>query len=199
MLKKSIFILASLGVFLLGNFYLKNEEKPTITAQRINVKANETIKFLKKNKKYNNEVFFLIDMKVPSNKNRFFVFDTKKNEVTDKGLVAHGSGSETKIEGQLKFGNTDGSLMTSLGKYSIGNSYEGTFGKAYKMYGLDKSNSNAYTRNIVLHKYLKVPIEEQENPIVLSWGCPMVNETFYLRLQEILDQSKKPVLLYIYY
>jgi hypothetical protein len=86
-----------------------------------------------------------------------------------------------------------------LGKYSIGNYYEGKFGKAYKLYGLDETNSNALTRNIVLHKYYDVPYEEQVNNICNSYGCPMVNKKFYTRLEKIIDNSKKSIVLNIYY
>lgn len=202
MKQKIIIILSVLGIALLSNFYLKSTSVDKDVSENIVdktlSKAEEIKAFLKKNPKYNKDVFFLIDMRIPSNKYRFFVFDTKINKITDSGLVAHGSGSETETE-ELKFSNKDGSLMTSLGKYYIGNSYNGTFGKAYRMYGLDKTNSNAYTRNIVLHSYHKMPYEEQVSPIVLSWGCPMLNEKFYLRIQSILDKSDKNVLMYIYY
>ncbi|MBC5834755.1 hypothetical protein G6N05_09810 [Flavobacterium sp. F372] len=202
MKQKIIIILSVLGIVLLSNFYLKSTSVNSETSNRIVdktlSKAEEIKAFLKKNSKYNKEVFFLLDMRIPSNKYRFFVYDTKKNQITDSGLVAHGSGSVT-VTGELQFSNTDGSLMTSLGKYYIGNSYNGTFGKAYRMYGLDTSNSNAFLRNIVLHSHKKMPYEEQISPIVLSWGCPMLNEKFYLRIQDVLDKSDKNVLMYIYY
>lgn len=202
MKRKAIVVLSILGIALLCNFYLKNNstdiEASKTVADKTLTKAEEIKSYLKKNSKYNKDVFFLLDMRISSNKYRFFVFDTKKNKITDSGLVAHGSGSAT-ASGELQFSNTDGSLMTSLGKYYIGNSYNGTFGKAYKMYGLDTTNSNAFLRNIVLHSHKRMPYEEQLSPIILSWGCPMLNEKFYLRIQDILDQSDKNVLLYIYY
>ena len=202
MKQKTITVLSVLGIALLCNFYIKSRSSDKIisenAADRVVNKAAEIKSFLKKNLKYNKEVFFLLDMRIPSNKYRFFVFDTKKNIITDSGLVAHGSGSATAT-GELQFSNTDGSLMTSLGKYYIGNSYNGTFGKAYKMYGLDATNSNAFLRNIVLHSHKKMPYNEQISPIILSWGCPMLNDKFYLRIQDILDKSDKNVLLYIYY
>lgn len=202
MKNKIILVLTILGFVYLYNFYhttnIKDNKKLVSISERTFNKANEIKTFLKKNTKYNKDVIFLLDMKIPSNKYRFFVFDIKKNTVTDFGLVAHGSGSKTKTD-ELKFSNTDGSLMTSLGKYYIGNSYNGTFGKAYKMYGLDTSNSYAFARNIVLHSHKKMPYNEQKSPIVLSWGCPMLNNKFYLRIQNILDKSDKKILLYIYY
>ena len=202
MKQKTIVILSVLGIALLCNFYIKKSSVDTEISNNIedktSSKAEEIKTYLKKNSKYNKEVFFLLDMRIPSNKNRFFVFDAKKNKITDSGLVAHGSGSETATD-ELQFSNTDGSLMTSLGKYSIGHSYNGTFGKAYKMYGLDSTNSNAFSRNIVLHAHKRMPYEEQISPIILSWGCPMLNEKFYLRIQNILDKSDKNILMYIYY
>lgn len=202
MKQKVIVVFSILGIALLCNFYLKDTSTDIETkknaADKTLTKAEEIKSYLKKNSKYNKDVFFLLDMRIPSNKNRFFVFDTKKNQVTDLGLVAHGSGSGSAT-GELQFSNTDGSLMTSLGKYYIGNSYNGTFGKAYRMYGLDATNSNAFLRNIVLHSHKRMPYEEQISPIILSWGCPMLNEKFYLRIQDVLDKSDKNVLLYIYY
>ncbi|MES2864224.1 MAG: murein L,D-transpeptidase catalytic domain family protein [Bacteroidota bacterium] len=202
MKQKVIVILSLLGIVFLSNFYLKktssNKEVSKNVIDKTLSKAEEIKTFLKKNSNYNKDVFFLLDMRIPSNKYRFFVYDAKKNQVIDSGLVAHGSGSATAT-GELQFSNTDGSLMTSLGKYYIGNSYNGTFGKAYKMYGLDTTNSNAFLRNIVLHSHKRMPYDEQISPIVLSWGCPMLNEKFYLRIQDVLDKSDKNVLLYIYY
>jgi hypothetical protein len=156
-------------------------------------------KFLEKNPKYNNEVVFLADLKIMSGKNRFFVYDLKQNKVTDQGLMAHGSGSETGIEGKLYFSNIPNSNTTSLGIYAIGKDYVGKFGKSYKLFGLEKTNDKAFERFIVLHHYEKVPYEEQSSPICNSLGCPMVNEKFFNRLEKILDNSEKKILLNIYY
>jgi hypothetical protein len=186
---------------------ISNKAKTKVKALSSTELANKRIKehvgkineFLSKNPQYNSDIVFLLDMKIRSGQNRFFIYDLKKNEVTDQGLVAHGCGSETEIENQLKFSNVNNSKATSLGKYSIGESYYGQFGKAYKLYGLDKSNSNAFTRNIVLHKYGKMPYEEQYNPVSNSYGCPMVNEIYFKRIEKILDESAKNVLMDIYY
>lgn len=155
-------------------------------------------KFIANKSNYNNEIVFLIDMKINSGKNRFFVYDLKNNKIIDQGLVAHGIGSGMVIE-NLKFSNTPNSYCTSLGKYSIGKSYNGAFGKSYKLYGLDETNNNALKRNIVLHKYDKVPYLEQSNPICRSLGCPMVNEQYYRRIEKLIDNSKSKIILDIYY
>ena len=169
------------------------------TEQKLSKRVEVVKKLIASNSKYNNKTAFFIDMKISSGKNRFFIYDLQSDKIIDKGLVAHGSGSETGIEGKLRFSNVNNSLCTALGKYYIGYSYNGDFGKAYKLYGLDKTNDNAFLRNIVLHTYSKMPYEEQENPVVLSYGCPMVSERYYKRIEKIIDASEKKIILDIYY
>lgn len=169
------------------------------TEKRLLSHVKEVQIMTSKDARYNDKIAFFIDMKIPSGKNRFFVYNLKSNKIIDQGLVAHGSGSETGIEGQLKFSNVSKSLSTSLGKYATGISYNGQFGKAYKLHGLDKTNSNAFVRNIVLHKYSKVPYDEQTESICNSYGCPMVNEKFFKRIEELIDHSDKSIILDIYY
>ncbi|WP_115887273.1 murein L,D-transpeptidase catalytic domain-containing protein [Flavobacterium cutihirudinis] len=168
-----------------------------------NQRFENQIKILKRiiesDSKYNRRIAFLIDMKIPSGKNRFFVYDLKANKILDKGLVAHGSGSETEIKGKLKFSNVPNSLSTSLGSYCIGNSYVGKFGKAYRLHGLDKTNSNAFRRDIVFHYYYDVPYKEKDGYICNSFGCPMVNKKYFERIAKLIDASESNILLNIYY
>jgi len=114
-------------------------------------------------------------------------------------LIARGIGSKTENKPKLKFSNNGSSFCTSLGKYSIGKNYVGKYGKAYKLHGLDATNSNAFARSIVLHKYDKVPYEEQDRAIVHSLGCPMINDLYYDRIEKIIDSSKQNIILDIYY
>jgi hypothetical protein len=151
------------------------------------------------NPNYNNEIAFFVDMEIMSGKNRFFIYDLKKNKIIDQGLVAQGFGSRINPDGKLKFSNENNSLCTSLGKYSVGNSYHGQYGKAYKLHGLDATNNNALVRNIVLHKNVKIPYEEQDKPIGYSFGCPMVNDVYYSRIEKLIDNSKRNIVLDIYY
>ena len=181
---------------------LFSQSKPLsddVAQKRLSSKIKVLQKFLDKNPKYNNELVFLADLKIMSGKNRFFVYNLKQNKITDQGLMAHGSGSETGIEGELYFSNIPDSNTTSLGLYAIGKDYVGKFGKSYKLFGLEKTNDKAFERFIVLHHYEKVPYEEQSNPICNSLGCPMVNETYFGRLEKLIDASEKPILLYLYY
>ena len=208
MMKKIIFGLIFIGI-LFTSFKvfdkMKTDNSVEISVindsskEKLDAEVKEIKKVIQGNPKYNKEIAFFIDMKISSGKNRFFVYDLNKETIIDQGLVAHGLGSETGIQGKLKFSNTNNSLATSLGKYYISNSYIGRFGKAYKLYGLDKTNSNAFDRAIVLHKYFDVPYKEQTECICNSYGCPMVNEKYFKRIEEIIDNSKTNILLVIYY
>ena len=171
----------------------------TLTEQRLLDRVKTIKQFISTNSKYNNELAFFIDMRIMSGKNRFIVYDLKNDKIVDQGLVAHGIGSETQNNEKLKFSNVNSSFCTALGKYYIGKDYLGKFGKAYKLYGLDPTNSNAFARSIVLHKYYKVPYEEQDGAICHSLGCPMVNEIYYSRMEKLIDNSKRNIILDIYY
>ena len=203
-MKKIIF-----GVFVIALILSSFKPRPSVssidspldivTEKKVSDRANAIKNFVEKTTNYNTDIAFLIDMKIMSGKNRFFIYNLKTNTIIDQGLVAHGLGSETETLGQLKFSNIPNSFCTSIGKYAIGKSYVGEFGKAYKLFGLESTNNNAFQRNIVLHKYDKMPYEEQTSPICQSLGCPMVNEVFYKRIEKLIDNSKSRIILEIYY
>lgn len=196
-----IFLLSLFAIAFFSN--TKNSDKIEsnldFDLERFNNEVSAIIPCINSNASYNNKVAFFIDMKIKSGKNRFFVYDLVNKKIIDQGLVANGSGSETGIRGDLKFSNIVNSNSTSLGRYAIGKNYNGIFGKAYKLYGLDQTNSNAFVRNIVLHQYSAVPSEEQDYYIVNSHGCPMINEQFFKRIEKIIDSSKTKIIMSIYY
>lgn len=149
-------------------------------------------------KEYNTQIAFLIDMSLSSGENRFFVMDLEKDSVTAAGLVTHGRCNENWLNGR-RYSNKVGSGCTSLGRYKIGASYQGRFGLAYKLHGLDSSNSNAFKRYVVLHSHECVPDgETHPMPLCQSDGCPTVSPAFLKKLQAIINASKKPVVLWIY-
>ncbi|WP_291145755.1 murein L,D-transpeptidase catalytic domain-containing protein [Flavobacterium sp. UBA7680] len=199
-MKKIVIVLLFILIAFVGYKLIWKEKniEPNVIS-RIDSHLEKVKKIIKSDSKYNKDIAFLIDMKIPSEKNRFFVYDLKADKIIDKGIVAHGSGSETGIKGKLKFSNVENSLSTSLGTYYIGNYYYGKFGKAYKLYGLDKTNSNAFNRDIVFHYYYDVPYKEKDGYICNSYGCPMVNKKYFERIAKRIDASQSNILLSIYY
>lgn len=194
-----LILFVTAGFFNTSKLNFKNENMTDAEIERFNYQLNEIKEVISTDSKYNKKIAFLVDMRIKSGKNRFFVYDLVNNKILDQGLVAHGSGSETQVRGELKFSNEPNSNCTALGRYSIEKCYKGIFGKAYRLNGLDETNSNALKRAIVLHHYSAVPEEEQDYYISRSKGCPMVNEQFFKRIEKIIDNSKSKIVLDIYY
>ena len=193
-------LLLSLTSFTTYNVMDKKDILDEISFARLNEHVSEIKTFTKSNHKFNSKIAFLVDMKIKSGKNRFFVYDLENNQILDQGLVAHGSGSETGIKGDiLQFSNVPNSNCTSLGRYSVEKPYKGVFGKAFRLAGLDESNNNAMKRAIVLHHYKEVPQDEQGYYIINSHGCPMVNQEFFKKLEKYIETSNSKILLSVYY
>jgi len=165
---------------------------------RLKQQAAAIKEYLKANH-FNTEYCFLVDMSIPSGKKRFFVYNLKRDSVENSSLVAHGWGSNVSGNSQLEFSNIPNSCQTSLGKYKVGYPYNGAFGLAYKLYGLDNTNSKAFERSIVLHSLSHVPDSETyPEEICNSAGCPMVSPSFLTILGGYIRSSSKPILLWIY-
>ena len=144
------------------------------------------------------EYCFLVDMSLPSGRNRIFIYDLKKNSVIHAGLVSHGSCNETFLA-RPRFSNATNSGCSSLGKYKVGEFYRGKYGKSFRLYGLDDCNSNAYKRAVVIHGYDCVP-DQEIYPRVLcnSFGCVMVSYNFFDKVSRIIGKTDKPIVLWIY-
>jgi hypothetical protein len=143
--------------------------------------------------------FILVDMRIPSHQARLFLMDAQTNTPLIEALVSHGAGSERGAD-SLSFSNQVGSYATSLGKYQVGESYQGRFGYSYRLTGLDSTNNKARERAIVVHGYACIPDKQRiEEPLCMSLGCPAVAPAVLERLRPYLDAPEKPILLDIYY
>ena len=170
--------------------------------ERLQVKADSALAFCTQNK-MNMDYCFLIDMKIHSGKNRFFVWDFNEKKVIHTGLCCHGKG-EGSTRSQPVFSNVEGSNCTSLGKYKVGIRSYSQWGinVHYKLHGLDTTNNNAFKRIVVLHSFTPVPSREiYPIHLIMGWsaGCPVISDTLMTTLDELLKDSKKNVLLWIYY
>jgi hypothetical protein len=182
-----------------ANTSLHIEKKSSIkdiTVEKLKQKSFDACSFAKKNG-YNSSICFMIDMSLPSGQNRFFVYNMSEDSILQSGLVTHGRCNQIWLEGR-KYSNVPGCGCSSLGKYKIGYSYQGTFGLAYKLHGLERTNNNAFKRFVVLHSHDCVPENEVKDEICQSDGCPTVSPQFLLQLKPILNSSSKPILLWIY-
>lgn len=171
---------------------------PAATYARLKKYSGELASFIRAYK-YNEQVCFLVDMKIPSGQNRFFVYNLEADSVLFGGLVTNGRCDQVAWLKGRKYSNIKGSACTSLGRYRIGKSYNGEFGLAYKLHGMDASNYNAYSRFVVLHAHDCVPDKEiAPQPLCQSEGCPTVSPSFLKKLDAILRNSERPVMLHIF-
>ena len=188
-----------LFLFLIFSCDSKSQETVKQSSSLLPANKIEQVKNFIKDKKYNQELAIFINFRIPSNKFRFFIYDLKNNKILEKAIVAHGSGSVVEGSNDLVFSNTENSYQSSLGKYEIGSSYIGKFGKAYQLKGLDKTNSNALKRAIVLHPYYCISDVETKELACLGLGCPMLSPNFFKVAEKYIDGSKKPIILYAFY
>lgn len=176
----------------------KAESQQTHVEEIPQTKISEVKNYIK-DKGYNQDLAIFINFKISSGKYRYFIYDLKNRKTVYKAIVSHGSGSVVPGSASLKFSNIEGSYQSSLGKYAIGKSYIGQFGKSYRLQGLDTTNSKAMQRAIVLHSLKCVPDIESQNPACLSLGCPMLSINAFKESAKYIDKSKQPIILYAFY
>jgi L,D-transpeptidase catalytic domain len=154
---------------------------------------SQALKYFKANKAaiLNQKYITIIDMTQKSNKKRMYVIDMKSGVATAY-LAAHGKNSDKNNDGYADtFSNTEGSLMSSLGFYLTGVTYQGSNGLSLRLHGLQSTNSNAYRRAIVVHG------ADYVNPssVGRSWGCPAIERKY---VNTLMPALKGKSLLYVY-
>jgi hypothetical protein len=135
----------------------------------------------------NRKYLSVIDFRRHATVKRLFIIDMSSGEV-EAMRVAHGTGSDPDSDGMPDvFGNKPKSKMSSLGFYRTADVYYGKFGKAMRLDGLSKSNSNARARHIVVHGYGGVL--DTGNFILPSEGCPAVSMANISKVTERLKDG----------
>ena len=180
-----------------------NSEVETLPIKDYSSFHKEAKEFCVENE-YNEDYYFLVDLSIHSGKNRFFIYDFKTKKVLDRNLVTHGSCDQFEENPdkwkKVKFDHRIDSHCSMKGKYKIGNRDYSSWGinVKYWLHGLESTNKSAEKRVVVLHSWSAVKNKEvypKYSP--LSWGCPAVSDAFMEKLDVRLQQSGKPVLLWI--
>ena len=183
--------------------FCNNSEVESLAVKDYNSFHKEAKEFCKENG-YNGSYYFLVDLSLHSGKNRFFIYDFTSKKVLDKNLVTHGSCDQFEENPdkwkKVKFDHRIDSHCSMKGKYKIGNRDYSSWGinVKYWLHGLESTNKSAEKRVVVLHSWSAVKNKEvypRHSP--LSWGCPAVSDAFMEKLDVRLQQSEKPVLLWI--
>lgn len=196
-----VIIFAIVGIF--GKLkFCSSQPLARTTVNALKVKADSALIFCKE-KGLSEEYCFLLDFRIHSGKQRFFVWDLKGDSVLFSSLCCHGYGQNSSGAKPV-FSNVEGSYCSSLGRYKTGVKAYSKYGinVHYKLHGLDKTNNNAFKRWVVLHSFSPVPEGETyplHLPLGMSQGCPVVSDVAMRKLDKLLQSSKKPILLWAYY
>ena len=103
-----------------------------------------------------NSVVIVMDASQHINEDRLYIYkvnDKQEAVLVKRTKTAHGIGSDRDRDGYIdKFSNKYNTYANSEGVYKIAEKYRGSWSPAYRLDGLDKTNSNARGRAIVLHE-----------------------------------------------
>lgn len=143
----------------------------------------------------NTRFCILADYSLHPGKNRLFVWSFHNEQIVFECPASHGQGHNEPRKAPIRFSNIEESWLSSIGKCRIAERYEGMFGTAYRLDGLDNSNYNIRKRCIVLHGDHRIP----SMPIypfrpVRSKGCVMVSHKSLRILDEYLHNEKSILL-----
>lgn len=142
-------------------------------------------------------VLTVIDYSLPSNKQRMWVFDLKKEQLLYNTYVAHGRNSG--VNNASHFSNIESSKQSSLGTYITKNTYFGHKGYSLNLQGLDRGfNDNAYSRRVVVHGawYVEPDFIKHAGRAGLSWGCPAIAQTL---AKPLINTIKNGSVIFAYF
>ena len=154
----------------------------------IKVKAEELKAYCARNG-YNTDYAILVDYGRTSLQRRIFVYDFRQDKIVISSLAGHGTGGRSTVL-RADFGNAHGSHCSSLGHYKVGRNrmmYNRPRVPAFELIGLDKTNSNAHERGILIHP----------SAWPLSWGCVTMPVHRYHQLSEFL-KTQRNVIMWVY-
>ena len=115
----------------------------------------------------------IADFSPYSSNPRFYLVDVEAGNISEF-LVTHGRGSDPRHLGWLQsFSNVPGSNATSRGAYLTQEQYSGQHGRAMRLDGLDRDNSLARDRAIVVHSawYAEPEMIMRTGKLGRSEGC----------------------------
>lgn len=146
---------------------------------------------------YNTHMALFVDLSRHSGRCRFMVWDFEQNRPILSSPVSHGSGSQRshRRSAYARLSNEDGSHLSSVGRALVAERYEGSYGIAYRLDGLESTNSNLRSRCVVLHGWsytTTLPIFPI--PMVGSFGCPVLSKRVMARVDELLRNQDRVIL-----
>lgn len=202
--RQGILTAVTIGILLtaVGVIYMfrRPAEETSYDSDPLAMRANEAAKYARRHNLSCNYVL-LLDYSIPSGTPRLFVWDTEKNCIAARTYVMHGLGGGSTAE-QPVFSNKVGSGCSSLGKFKVTKLHGSKLKRSYRLKGLERSNSNAFRRGIMIHrskwvdtwcKNTYIPLHEPS-----CQGCITVSTKGMDYLERLIDSESRPLLLWSY-
>ena len=164
---------------------------------RVAERSAELLRFCRE-EGYNTHIALFVDLARHSGRSRFVVWSFDEQRPLLCCPVSHGSGSPKSHirSAYARLSNEDGSHLSSVGRALVAERYEGRYGVAYRLDGLDDTNSMLRSRCVVLHGWQHTTsFAIFPFATVGSWGCPVLSRRNMSRLDEILKNESRVVLL----
>ena len=146
---------------------------------------------------YNQRIVLLWDLSIHSGRRRFVVWNIAEDRAEYAFVASHGSGSRRSHvpSAYARVSNADGSHLSSVGRALVAERYVGRYGVAYRLDGLEETNSAMRKRCIVLHGWhYTTSFPVWPLPTIGSWGCPVLSRRDMNILDKILQQEQSVVL-----
>lgn len=153
---------------------------------------------------YNEDYYIICDFGRVSGKKRFFLYDLNDLSHIMSSYCMHGDGSGSTAEKPV-FSNRVGSNCSSLGLFALKGIGSPKIKNSIHLVGLDLSNSNAYSRGLLIHSSMKTTVFRGETdyiPLgVESHGCFTISADCLIRLMSIyhLHGKRKRILMWACY
>ena len=149
----------------------------------------------------NTDYALFVDYSIPSGTPRLFVWDYRQGRVVARTYVMHGPGKGSSDRTPV-FSNQVGSMCSSLGKFKVTKSHGYKLKRSFRLKGLEKSNSNAWRRGLMIHRSTWVDRHCWRKYIPLHTsscqGCITVSSRGMDYLEKLIKKESAPILLWAY-
>lgn len=178
----------------------KKQHKPAVDSITMVERAAVAKAYARKHG-MNTDYALFVDYSIPSGTPRLFVWDFRQGRIIARTYVMHGPGKGSSDETPV-FSNQVGSMCSSLGKFKVTKSHGYKLKRSFKLKGLEKSNSNAWRRGLMIHRSTWVDRHCRKQYIPLHTpscqGCITVSSRGMNYLEKLIKKESAPILLWAY-
>lgn len=167
----------------------------------IEQRAENALRFARRHN-MNDHYALFVDYSIPSGTPRLFVWDFQRKKIVATTYVMHGPGKGSTDKRPV-FSNEPGSECSSLGRFLVTKEHGNSLKRSFRIKGLDPDNQTAYARGLMIHgsTYLDGHCWMRYIPLhrVSCQGCVTVSSRGMDYLWRLVNNEKKPLLLWSYY